>query len=132
MSDETRAERIAVLKAVWMDTTGDDPDDYALSGDDWCVGLDEEEAEEIVRLLEEEAEARTTQSRRNATIARLRPTETLYIRSMGKLLQVHAICQTDDEANILMAREDAWGVVAAFPGRIYLADVHDQGIKIAP
>lgn len=45
--------RIAELSAAWEESTGDRASDYSLSEDDWLVGLgDEEEAAEIVRLIE--------------------------------------------------------------------------------
>ncbi len=44
-------DRIEELRAEWAESTGDDPDTYALSGDDWSVGLGEDGAEEIVALL---------------------------------------------------------------------------------
>lgn len=44
--------RIDELKAEWTETTeGDDPDDYALSEEDWSVGLGDDGAAEIVALL---------------------------------------------------------------------------------
>jgi hypothetical protein len=45
--------RIDELKAEWTDATdGEDPDLYALSEDDWSVGLGWDGAAEIVALLE--------------------------------------------------------------------------------
>jgi len=44
--------RIDYLKASWAEATGDDPDDFALSGDDWRVGLSDDEADELVALME--------------------------------------------------------------------------------
>jgi len=44
--------RIAHLRDDWAEATGDDPDDYALSGDDWRAGLGEDDADELVALLE--------------------------------------------------------------------------------
>lgn len=55
LSRETIDERIETLKREWADATGDDPDDYVLSGDDWRVGLSDYEADEIVILLEAKA-----------------------------------------------------------------------------
>jgi hypothetical protein len=52
LSRETIYERVVTLKAEWAEATGEDPDDYALSGDDWRVGLSDYEADEIVILLE--------------------------------------------------------------------------------
>ena len=44
-------ERIEELKADWAEATGDTPDDFSLSRDDWAVGLGEDGADEIVALL---------------------------------------------------------------------------------
>ena len=44
--------RIDYLRSAWQDSTGQDPDDFALSGDDWIVGLGDNEGAEIVALLE--------------------------------------------------------------------------------
>jgi len=49
--------RIEELREAWAESTGDDPADYALSGDDWKVGLGEDEGEEIVALLALAADA---------------------------------------------------------------------------
>jgi len=62
---------------------------------------------------------------------RVGATEHLYIRSMGKALRVVAVAATDDEANADMERHPTWAVVACFPGRIYLADRYDPGVRIA-
>lgn len=51
------AERIATLASAWEDATGDAASDYTLSEDDWRVGLDDDEAAEIVRLIEWTTEA---------------------------------------------------------------------------
>ncbi len=51
------AERIAELKAEWAEATGDNPDDYQLSEDDWSVGLGDDGAREIVELLERQDRA---------------------------------------------------------------------------
>lgn len=45
-------DRIAELTAAWEEATGDTASDYALSGDDWSVGLSDDEAAEITRLIE--------------------------------------------------------------------------------
>jgi hypothetical protein len=52
LSLETMYERVATLKAQWAEATGENPDDYALSRDDWRAGLSHYEADEIVILLE--------------------------------------------------------------------------------
>jgi hypothetical protein len=45
--------RIAELKAEWSRSTeAENPDDYALSQDDWSVGLGDDGAAEIVALLD--------------------------------------------------------------------------------
>ena len=46
------AARIAELTREWEDATGETASDYALSGDDWRFGLNDDEAEEIVRLID--------------------------------------------------------------------------------
>jgi hypothetical protein len=48
--------RIEHLRAEWAESTGESPDDFELSGDDWKVGLGDEEGEEMVALLELEKE----------------------------------------------------------------------------
>lgn len=60
----TTAERIAELTAAWEDAVnyGAAPEDhsrasdYSLSEDDWKVGLSDDEAAEIVALIERQAE----------------------------------------------------------------------------
>jgi hypothetical protein len=42
--------RIETLKSTWSEATGDDPTDFALSADDWRVGLGDD-ADELVALL---------------------------------------------------------------------------------
>ncbi len=45
--------RIEYLRDSWAEATGDDPDDYAhLSEDDWSVGLGDDDAHELVALME--------------------------------------------------------------------------------
>jgi hypothetical protein len=63
---------------------------------------------------------------------RLKQEQSLYVRSMGKLLRVTAIFQTDDEANAHMARGDNNdAVVAVFGPLVLLADMYDKGIAVA-
>lgn len=49
-------DRIAELTAAWEDATGDTAADYVLSEDDWKAGLSDDEAAEIVALIEQQAE----------------------------------------------------------------------------
>lgn len=44
-------ERIEELTAEWEQTTGDTFADYALSSDDYAVGLSEDDAEELAALI---------------------------------------------------------------------------------
>lgn len=44
-------DRIDYLQSAWSEATGDTPADYALSEDDWAVGLGTDEAHELVTLL---------------------------------------------------------------------------------
>lgn len=45
-------ERIEYLRNSWAESTGNDPDDYELSEDDWRAGLSDDETAEIVALME--------------------------------------------------------------------------------
>lgn len=54
----------------------------------------------------------------------------LYVRSMGKLLEVIAIRPNDNEANDYMARHDEAAVVACIGTTVIIADRFDQGVKI--
>lgn len=52
----------------------------------------------------------------------------LYVRSMGKLFRVTALCSTADEANALMERRPPDSVIVANrEGLIFLADKYDTG-----
>lgn len=62
---------------------------------------------------------------------KLKETEMLYVRSMGKALRVTAIFDNDDEANAYMAQpgnDDA--VVAVFGKFVLLARKWDKGIAL--
>lgn len=63
-------DRIEELRQEWADATSDDPDDYALSGDDWLVGLSEDERDELEALqaLASEAENYAADWRYGATL----------------------------------------------------------------
>jgi L-asparaginase II len=54
----------------------------------------------------------------------------LYVRSMGKALQVLAIAETDAEANAYCAKHDHLAVVACVGHLVLLADKYDPGITI--
>jgi hypothetical protein len=54
----------------------------------------------------------------------------LYIRSMGKALRVVAIAESDEEANRVCARTDAWAVVATLGSLVLIADKYDPGTVI--
>lgn len=53
------ARRIQELKDEFREATGDEPDDYVMSEDDWAFGLGTEGAAELVGLLEEYEEIRS-------------------------------------------------------------------------
>lgn len=53
----------------------------------------------------------------------------IYVRSMGKLLQVTACFETDAEANAYMESHRDEGVVAEKQGNILLANLYDPGVK---
>jgi hypothetical protein len=61
---------------------------------------------------------------------KLKPEETLYVRSMGKALRVLAVFDNDAAANAYMEKHDEAAVVACFGPLILLADKHDHGTKI--
>jgi hypothetical protein len=65
---------------------------------------------------------------------KLKPEEHVYIRSMGKVFKVQAICATVDEANALMRQRDELSVMASFDhdARIYLCDRYDHGYPVPP
>ena len=44
--------RIEYLQAAWDESTGESHEDYALSEDDWSVGLSDDDAHELVALME--------------------------------------------------------------------------------
>ena len=54
-------------------------------------------------------------------------TESFYIRSMGKLLQVTAIFTSDDDANAYMERNDSAAVVANCGPFVFIANKWDKG-----
>lgn len=74
----THLDRIAELTAAWEDAVnyGAAPEDharasdYSLSEDDWRVGLSDDEAAEIVALIERQAERQTENQKRAERIAR--------------------------------------------------------------
>ena len=51
----------------------------------------------------------------------------LFVRSMGKTLQVTAIATSDDAANAYMSRNPDDAVVAVFDGLVFMADKYDKG-----
>ncbi|MGO1849401.1 hypothetical protein, partial [Microbacterium sp.] len=52
LDEDAADERIAVLTQRWEDVTGDVAGDYDLAVDDWLIGLDRAEADEVNRLIE--------------------------------------------------------------------------------
>jgi len=56
---------------------------------------------------------------------------TLYVRSMGKVIEVTAIFSDDANANAHMAKpNNNDGVVACWGPLVILADMYDKGIEI--
>ena len=51
----------------------------------------------------------------------------LYVRSMGKLLRVTAVYDSDDDANTHMGKHNDDAVVACFGHFVFLANVYDKG-----
>lgn len=62
---------------------------------------------------------------------KLREGQTLYVRSMGKALQVTAICDSVEEANRHCELHANDAVVAEFGPYIFLADKGDRGTRMA-
>jgi hypothetical protein len=58
---------------------------------------------------------------------KLRDHEQLYIRSMGKALQVIAIFDNDAEANAFMKGNSGAAVVANFGKYVFIASKWDKG-----
>jgi len=57
---------------------------------------------------------------------------TLFARSMGKALKITAIYDNDNDANYHMSRAGNNDAVICVSGNlVFLADVHDKGLKIA-
>lgn len=55
----------------------------------------------------------------------------LYVRSMGKLLEVTAAFDNDDEANRHMAKTNDAVVAVTTGGLILLADKGDKGVRVS-
>lgn len=53
-----------------------------------------------------------------------------YIRSMGKLLRVTAMFETDEEANSHMEKHSGSAVVAVLGHLVLVADKHDRGVPM--
>lgn len=53
----------------------------------------------------------------------------VYVATMGKLLKVTAIFDSDDEANEYMARTNDAVVAVSRGGMILLANKYDRGVK---
>lgn len=65
------------------------------------------------------------------TMANLINAETrFYIRSMGKLLRVTAMLESDDEANAYMRKHDGAAVVACLGSLVLVADKNDHGVPM--
>lgn len=56
----------------------------------------------------------------------------LYVRSMGKLLQVTALFITEDSCNTWLAANRDHGVVAVFGPFILVAGLYDKGVPGGP
>lgn len=66
---------------------------------------------------------------------KLKDTEKIYIRTMGKMLRITAMFPDSDEgtaqANRLMETSgNRQGVVAVMAGHIWIANLHDKGVPI--
>lgn len=63
---------------------------------------------------------------------KLKPEQTLYVRSMGKALKVTAMFTSVDETNEYLASSAGkdQGVVAEFPPFVFVANLYDKGVQI--
>ena len=53
----------------------------------------------------------------------------LYIKSMGKIFRVLAICKSDDEANEFCRKNNDCGVMAEQDGLIFIAEFYSAICK---
>jgi len=54
--------------------------------------------------------------------------EKFYITIMGREYRVHAVFDTDEEANAYMQVNEGTAVIAVQDGRIYIASKRDTGV----
>ncbi len=54
----------------------------------------------------------------------------LFTRSMGKLLEITAIFDSDDDANEYMAKHSDQGVISCSGSLVMLANLHDKGERL--
>jgi hypothetical protein len=54
--------------------------------------------------------------------------ERFYINIMGREYRVHAVLDTDEEANAYMQANEGSAVIAVQDGRIYIASKNDTGV----
>lgn len=64
-------------------------------------------------------------------MAKLAPEHIIYLRSMGKALRITAMFGTDDEANAYLEKHRDEGVIAVIQDIVFIANLHDKGMKIA-
>lgn len=65
-------------------------------------------------------------------MTKLNEKQGLFVASMGKLLRVTAMFDSDEDANQYMAAHNSEAVVACFGHFVLLANVHDKGLKTKP
>lgn len=56
--------------------------------------------------------------------------QTVYVRSMGKVLEVLAIVHGSDAANRYMTMHKDTAVIAEFGNLVFLANVYDKGVQL--
>jgi hypothetical protein len=63
-------------------------------------------------------------------MAKLKPEHVIYVRSMGKALRITAMFTNVADANAYLERHKDEGVIAEIQGIVFIANLHDKGVKI--
>lgn len=61
---------------------------------------------------------------------KLKETEILYVRTMGKAIRVTAVFDNDEDANKYMEKNRDEGLVAEFGELRLIANLYDKGVRI--
>ena len=61
---------------------------------------------------------------------KLKEKQTVYVRSMGKVLEVSAIFDNDSDANKYMEKHHDEGVIAVFGNYVFIAEMYQPGLRV--